>query len=605
MKTIRLLLITCFLLFGVSVRAQVSTWAQGFDKSPNAATARAYLGINTNGGGGVISFSADPLAGLFDVTVTTPTSTPHLSFQFQTQAQGLVFASPVSGSGPPLFRALQSSDLPPIPGGGSVTNFQSGNLSPLFTTSVANSTTYPALSYTLSSQGQNTVFAGPTSGSGLPTFRTLVAGDIPTLSQYLLSITNASLNIAPNFSLVSSSNAPIAAIKSISAGGNVTITDQGGTNLQISAANSGGGASGIDLSQTNMPPFDGATNYYVDFTWPAQVFNPTGAVYFNYATNWGLNNTSRVAHIFIPATNYYRHVYYIGTATNWGELHQSISGIPSGYDANFNFQVYGQGDSNVVYTARVSDYPISTNYTLTVGGFNPTNSQGGCVLWLEGSNGKYSEELTNINPAPFGAPVRWWNDLSLFVPRMTNAGLSTATYNPNPNNVPGNIPSVNWTPTQVTGGATFSSPTFSVVNQPNWAFMVWYGRPGRFVFLDGNAEGNRFGCALGEGGITAQIYAGSSLNAATPQSPVYEWRIFSYCENSTTSIIRTNGVLAVQGNAGTQAPTRWVVGSDYNGAAFDGFGYLAELIVYHSNLTTVQITNVENYLKFKYGVKVP
>jgi len=604
MKILRLILAALLATLPLSLRAQqMSTWAQGFNKSVNSASARAYLEINTNGGG-VSSFSADPLAGLFGVTVTTPTTTPHLSFQLQLQSPGLVFASPVGGTGPPSFRALVSSDLP-AGSGGTVTSFSSGNLSPLFTTSVGTPTTTPALSYTLSSQSQNAVFAGPTSGSGLPTFRSLVAGDIPTLSQYLLSITNSAWATTPtDISMVGSSNAPIAGIKGLRAGGNVTLTDNG-TSVTISAANSGGGASGIDLSQTNVAPFDGATNYYVDFTYPAQVFNPTGAIYFNYATNWGLANTSRVVNVWVPATNYYRHVYYIGTSTNWQEAHQSISGIPTGYGAKFYFQVFGQGDSNVVFTARVDDYPISTNYTLTVGGFNPTNSQGGCVLWLEGSNGKYSEELTNTTPAPFGQPVRWWNDLSLFVPRMTNAGLSSAIYNANPNNVPGNIPSLNWTPSPATGADTLSSPTFSVVAQPNWAFIVWYGRPGRFVFLDGNAEGNRFGCALGEGGIVTQIYAGTSLNAPTPQSPIYEWRIFSFCENSTTSIIRTNGVLAVQGNAGTQAPTRWVVGSDYNGANFEGFGYLAELLVYHSNLTTVQITNVENYLKFKYGVKVP
>jgi hypothetical protein len=68
-------------------------------------------------------------------------------------------------------------------GSGTVTSFSAGDLSPLFTTSEANPTTTPALSFSLSTQIANTVFAGPTTGvDAAPTFRTLVAGDIPDLS---------------------------------------------------------------------------------------------------------------------------------------------------------------------------------------------------------------------------------------------------------------------------------------------------------------------------------------------------------------------------------------------------------------------------------------
>lgn len=65
-------------------------------------------------------------------------------------------------------------------GTGTVTSFSSGNLSPLFTTSVATATTTPALSFTLSTQTANIVFAGPASGGAAgPTFRSLVALDLP------------------------------------------------------------------------------------------------------------------------------------------------------------------------------------------------------------------------------------------------------------------------------------------------------------------------------------------------------------------------------------------------------------------------------------------
>lgn len=75
-------------------------------------------------------------------------------------------------------------------GSGSVTSFSSGNFSPLFTTSVSNATTTPALSFTAVSQAANTVYAAPNGASGVPSFRKIVVGDIsasgiPSSSTYL------------------------------------------------------------------------------------------------------------------------------------------------------------------------------------------------------------------------------------------------------------------------------------------------------------------------------------------------------------------------------------------------------------------------------------
>lgn len=67
-------------------------------------------------------------------------------------------------------------------GTGTVTNFSAGDLSPLFTTSVATSTTTPALTFAQVSQNQNLVYASPDGVAGFPTFRALVAGDLPSLT---------------------------------------------------------------------------------------------------------------------------------------------------------------------------------------------------------------------------------------------------------------------------------------------------------------------------------------------------------------------------------------------------------------------------------------
>ena len=74
-------------------------------------------------------------------------------------------------------------------GSGTVTSFSAGALSPLFTTSVATSTTTPALSFSLSNAAQNAFLAGPTvGGAGAPAYRAIVAGDVPTLPYIATSL---------------------------------------------------------------------------------------------------------------------------------------------------------------------------------------------------------------------------------------------------------------------------------------------------------------------------------------------------------------------------------------------------------------------------------
>lgn len=69
-------------------------------------------------------------------------------------------------------------------GSGSVTNVSTSNLSPIFTSSIANPTTTPAISFALSNVGAgNEVFASPDGSSGAPSYRPLVANDIPSLPE--------------------------------------------------------------------------------------------------------------------------------------------------------------------------------------------------------------------------------------------------------------------------------------------------------------------------------------------------------------------------------------------------------------------------------------
>lgn len=88
------------------------------------------------------------------------------------------------------FGSLATIYNPPAATSAGVTSFSAGDLSPLFTTSEATVTTTPALTFTLSDQAAHTVFAGPPGAlGGAPTFRTLVATDIPDLSGTYQSLT--------------------------------------------------------------------------------------------------------------------------------------------------------------------------------------------------------------------------------------------------------------------------------------------------------------------------------------------------------------------------------------------------------------------------------
>jgi len=69
-----------------------------------------------------------------------------------------------------------------IPGLGTVTAVSTGNLSPLFTTAVSSSTTTPNVTFSAISQPQKLFYASPNNASGIPSFRSIVASDLPSLS---------------------------------------------------------------------------------------------------------------------------------------------------------------------------------------------------------------------------------------------------------------------------------------------------------------------------------------------------------------------------------------------------------------------------------------
>lgn len=161
------------------------------------------------GGGGmgtVTSVASGNLSPLFTVSVANPSTTPTLSFTLSSAAQGAFFGGPVGGSGAPAFRPLQVSDLPS--GTGTLTTLSVASLTPLFATTVTNPTTSPAVTFALNSQAQNTVFAGPSSGSGTPTFRALTAADLPASTGTVANFGSGNLSPLFSTSVASSTTTP-------------------------------------------------------------------------------------------------------------------------------------------------------------------------------------------------------------------------------------------------------------------------------------------------------------------------------------------------------------------------------------------------------------
>lgn len=170
---------------------------------------------------------------VFSVSGSPVTSSGTLAGSFVSQLANLALMSPNGSNGAPSFRSIALADLPTIPfsnitgtvpltqGGTGQTTAnaalnallptQTSNSGKLLTTDGTNTswttitpgtgtvtsvdlslplysmsgnpiTTSGTITGTLSSQAQNTVFSGPNGSSGTPTFRALVAADIPSLA---------------------------------------------------------------------------------------------------------------------------------------------------------------------------------------------------------------------------------------------------------------------------------------------------------------------------------------------------------------------------------------------------------------------------------------
>lgn len=162
-----------------------------------------------------------------------------------------------------LFLSLNAfAWIGPWPGGhgggggsGTVTSvgLADGSSTPIFNISGSPVTTSGTLTETLKTQSANVCFAGPTTGSAAqPTFRALVAADIPSLPYTPVALTNTHVFVG-NASNVATD---------VAMSGAITIANTGATTYAGTVPNTKGGTGGDSSSSTGIAHVSSGTWSY-------------------------------------------------------------------------------------------------------------------------------------------------------------------------------------------------------------------------------------------------------------------------------------------------------------------------------------------------------
>lgn len=583
----KLIIITIAMLFSFSASAQWSPWGLGLIQRPNAQTARIYLGVTNVVQGSNIVLYVDSLGRIVINSSASGSSSGTNGVNGTNAAIAigstttLAPGSPatVSNSGTSLNAILEfgipqgepgetGATGPPGANGEDGTNGLNGSAlrvqevdgSPL----VNNVTNIVVSNGTLTDDGDGNVTINIDSG--------------------VTSVTNS----GGENSLISSSNPPIIEIKSISAGSNVTITDQG-TNLVISSSGGGGGgsASGIDYQWTNMTPYSSGTNFYIDFSYPYQTWIATNFA-LRYSQGWPSGETGRVVNILIPPTNITRRIYVYDEATNWQTAGMNSQYILAANQGAFiRANIFTQGETNVAVTLIASRSVASAPGSF----FNPLGIPG-CILWLNASSGLY-QDVAGTSPVTLdGQSVRRWEDQSGSGNHITNTSGSLTWMQ---FGAPNSRPSIRF-PTV----ANAVSITSNLVAQPMWVFLVYQRNTTNAAIGLWEAKGGNGSCRVEvTSGGAWNMFQGSSLAFGTLLS--YQMQLMELKFNNGGSLVKTNAVQAASGNTGSNLVRGFRVGSVLSGTA-EFNGNIPEVMVYSADLTSQNISDIELYLNSKYSI---
>lgn len=221
------------------------------------------------------------------------------------------------------------------------------------------------------------------------------------------------------------------------------------------------------------------------------------------------------------------------------------------------------------------------NCVIAPGSVNiPASPVSGMLAWYA------ADQITS--PPASGSALAGWNDLSGNGYDATQAtSANQPIYNAN---------QLNGLPTLTFNGTTqfLLAQGVGAVSQPVTIYAVVKG------------TGNRY-CAFGSfGAIRAgdANYAGAEIGTANTSS----YTVLTSLFNTTSSLIRSNGVQIVSGNVGSNTADQWLaVGAENNsssgpsGAQFWN-GQIAEILLYAGAHTTIQMQQNESYLLGKWGL---
>lgn len=170
---------TGFVRMAGTTVSYITGTASQFVKADGTLDSTAYT-TNT----GTVTSVALSLPAIFTVSGSPVTTSGTLTATLANQTANTVFAGPTTGvAAAPTFRSLVAADIPSLAYVTSVAL----SLPSIFTVSGSPVTSSGTLTATLASQTANTFFAAPNGTAGAPSFRTIVAADIPSLSYLPLS----------------------------------------------------------------------------------------------------------------------------------------------------------------------------------------------------------------------------------------------------------------------------------------------------------------------------------------------------------------------------------------------------------------------------------
>ena len=227
--------------------------------------------------------------------------------------------------------------------------------------------------------------------------------------------------------------------------------------------------------------------------------------------------------------------------------------------------------------------------------FSPLTSVSGCNLWLDGKDlTTLFQNTAGTTPVTTsGQTVQCWKDKSSSGNNATSSS-SSMTYGTNNIYFPGSqTTGLSVSPTLLPTGTT-DSTWFFVLNTTSTGIMVFFAQGGggdlkQFYLASNNLQSDKSGVA----GISGSTSVNTGANI-----------IFSCLQKNSATAELTgwqNGnqfaTKSYSFNVGT--PTAATIGTDLGSLAYTG--YIAEIIVYNSSLSTPNRQNIEGYLAQKWS----